>query len=264
MNSIIVPYIILYTIIFCFGMIIGSFLNVCIYRLPREESLVKTSSHCVRCNMKIKRYDLVPIFSWLFLRGKCRNCGEKISGRYPLVEALNAVSYVWIFYTLDLGRMFHDFKLAANALILCALFSMLIVIAFIDYDTQEMNLIILIMIAALAIPSFFTGTHTLTERLIGLVIVSVPLLILGFFGAMGLGDVLLMAGGGLLLGAKAIVVAAFLGILLGAVSGIAIKIKTKKSIMPFGPSLAAGMALGALYGDKIAEWYLNFIASAGQ
>lgn len=257
-------YIILYTIIFSFGMIIGSFLNVCIYRLPREESLIKTSSHCVRCNTKIKRYDLIPIFSWLFLRGKCRNCGEKISGRYPLVEALNALSYVAVFMALNVDTMFHSLKNTANAIILCALFSMLIVIAFIDWDTQEMNLSILILIALLAVPSYFTGAHTLTERLIGLVAVSVPLLIIGLFGGMGMGDVILMAGSGLLLGVKSVVVAAFIGIMLGAVWGVIMKVITKKSIMPFGPSLAVGLAVSALYGDAIADWYLNIIATAGQ
>lgn len=262
--NIVFAYIILYTIIFCFGMIVGSFLNVCIYRLPKEESLVKTSSHCIRCNEKIKRYDLIPIFSWLFLKGKCRNCGEKISARYPLVESLNAFSYLAVFAVFDPANMFLDWKAALNALILCVFFSMLIVIAFIDWDTKEMNLSILILIALLAVPSYFTDTHTLSDRLIGLVIVSVPLLIIGIFGGMGMGDVILMAGSGLLLGAKAVVVAAFIGILLGAVSGIIIKVITKNSQMPFGPALTAGLAIAALYGERIADWYIGIISATGQ
>lgn len=257
-------YIILYTIIFCFGMIIGSFLNVCIYRLPKEESLVKSSSRCTKCGTKIKRYDLIPIFSWLFLRGKCRSCEEKISARYPAVEALNALSYVAVFAVHGIEDMFLDWKLAVNAVILCLFFSMLIVLAFIDWDTQEMNLSILFFIALLAVPSYFTDTHTLTQRLIGLIIVSVPLLIIGIFGGMGMGDVILMAGSGLLLGAKSIVVAAFIGILLGAISGVIIKAMTKSSQMPFGPALAAGLAVAALYGDGIADWYLAIISTAGQ
>lgn len=83
-------YIIFYTLIFISGLCIGSFLNVVICRLPNGESLITNSSHCVRCNAKIKRYDLIPLFSWIFLRGKCRSCKAKISARYPVVELLNA------------------------------------------------------------------------------------------------------------------------------------------------------------------------------
>ena len=87
-------YIFIYVMIFLFGITIGSFLNVCIFRLPAGESLIKKNSHCMTCGTPIKWYDLIPVFSWLFLRGKCRACGSKISGRYILVESLTGILFV--------------------------------------------------------------------------------------------------------------------------------------------------------------------------
>ena len=90
-------YALLYCIIFAFGAAIGSFLNVCIYRLPKEESLWRNNSHCMTCGTPIRKRDLIPIFSWCRLRGKCHSCGAKIPFRYTLVESLNAVLYVLIY-----------------------------------------------------------------------------------------------------------------------------------------------------------------------
>ena len=92
-----VCYVLLYCIIFAFGAAIGSFLNVCIYRLPKEESLWRNNSHCMTCGTPIRKRDLIPIFSWCRLRGKCHSCGAKIPFRYTLVESLNAILYVLIF-----------------------------------------------------------------------------------------------------------------------------------------------------------------------
>ncbi len=253
--------IIIYLIVFCFGMIIGSFLNVCIFRLPKGESLIKRSSHCMTCGEKIRARDLVPIFSWLFLKGKCHSCGEKISGRYPLVESLNALLYVWVFLQVDIANLVFDYAALANCIILCLYMSVLIVIAFIDYDTQEMHLSVLIASLLLSIPSFFlTGEYgaSLSSRLLGAVIISVPFLLLALLtGGMGMGDVVLMASGGLLLGAKAIVVAALIGIVLAAIVGLIIKKKSGESKMAFGPYLCIGLAIAATHGAKIADWYIN-------
>ena len=96
------PILILMTIfIFLFGIVIGSFLNVCIYRIPKGEDIVKTSSHCMSCGYQLRWYDLIPLFSYIFLRGKCRKCGVKLSMQYPIVEALNGILYVLIFYVTD-------------------------------------------------------------------------------------------------------------------------------------------------------------------
>ena len=125
-------YIMFYTVVFLFGICIGSFLNVVIFRVPKNESLIKRSSHSMTCGAKIRVCDLIPIFSWIFLRGKCHNCGEKISPRYPIVESLNGLLYVLTFYVMDFN---------AESIITCVLMSMLIVIGFIDWDTMEIDLI---------------------------------------------------------------------------------------------------------------------------
>ena len=96
-----VPYI----IIFIFGIVIGSFLNVCIYRLPLHESIITAPSHCMTCGRKLRWYDMVPVFSWIVLGGKCRNCKSKISVQYPIIEALNGVLYVLVCAVNGLNRL---------------------------------------------------------------------------------------------------------------------------------------------------------------
>lgn len=175
-----------YIVVFIFGICIGSFLNVCIFRLPAGESLTKKNSHCMTCGAEIKRYDLIPIISWMFvLKGKCRSCGEKISGRYPLVEFLNGILYVFVFMEYD---MFSCGPLMP--ILTCLFISTLIVIGFEDYDTQEMTVSVLLIMAAinvlaavLALPQIKIirwQMVTLKESLLGAVIISVPFLLIGF------------------------------------------------------------------------------------
>ncbi len=171
--------------VFLFGAAIGSFLNVCIYRLPAGESLVKKNSHCMTCGAPIKWYDLIPILSWLILRGKCRACGAKISGRYILVESLTAIMFVLTFMQFDVitGGLIYP-------ALLCLFLAGLIVIGFEDYDTQEMTigvLVYLFIIAALTrcltyfIPKYVRGCEIdLIDGIIGIFAVSVPFLIIGF------------------------------------------------------------------------------------
>lgn len=252
------------TIVFLFGICIGSFLNVVIIRLPRHESLIKRSSHCMTCGTKIRPIDLIPVFSWLLLRGKCHSCGEKISARYPIVESLNGVLYVLTFMVLDIN---------AKAIITCVLMSLLIVIGFMDWDTQEIDLIIVGLILLLAVPAaIFTDDVKLIHRIIGALVISVPFFIIGEvsrpiirkkfgedFRAIELGDTILMFAAGALLGTQAVIVSALLGILAAAVCGIIIKKVTKNSIFAFGPYLSMGIAAAMLWGNQIAQWYLNFL-----
>lgn len=132
-----------YTIVFLFGISIGSFLNVVILRIPKGESLIKRSSHCMTCGAKIRVIDLIPVFSWLMLRGKCHSCGEKISPRYPIVESLNGLLYILTFFVLDIN---------VKSIITCLLMSLLVVVAFMDWDTMEINMIIVLIIGLLAVP----------------------------------------------------------------------------------------------------------------
>lgn len=256
------------TIIFLFGICIGSFLNVVIIRLPMENpedrSLTKRSSHCMTCGTPIRPIDLIPVFSWIFLRGKCHSCGEKISVRYPIVESLNGILYVLTFMVLDIN---------AKAIITCVLMSLLVVIGFMDWDTQEIDLVIVGLILLLAVPAaIFTDDVKLIHRIIGALAVSVPFFIIGEvsrpfirkkygedFRAIEIGDTALMFAAGALLGTQAVIVSAFVGILVAALSGVIIKIITKDSKFAFGPYLSIGIAVAMLWGNSIADWYIKLI-----
>lgn len=273
-------YIMFFPIVFFYGICIGSFLNVVIYRLPRNESLIKRSSHCTTCGAKIRPIDIIPIVSWVFiLHGKCRSCGEKISPRYPIVEALNGIVYVVTFAVMD----FH-----LKSLLYCFFFSLLICLGFMDWDTMEMDLRLLAGIVILGIPLLVISMLspetvqklpeflqfedvTVLEHLIGLVCVSIPFFIIGeISGAIirkrtgseeirrgiELGDTLIMGAGGFLIGWKAAIMAAFFGILIAAVCGLINKYRSGESKFAFGPYLAIGLFLGALFGDQIMDWYI--------
>lgn len=157
--------------IFLLGICIGSFLNVVIIRLPRGESLIKRSSHCMTCGTRIRPIDMIPVFSWLFLRGKCHSCGEKISPRYPIVEALNGILYVLTFWVIDIN---------AEAIITCIIMSLLIVVGFMDWDTMEISEIILTVILMLSVPlALFTDEVTILNRVIGAFVISIPFFLIG-------------------------------------------------------------------------------------
>ena len=258
-----------YAIVFLFGIAIGSFLNVVIIRLPRHESLIKRSSHCMTCGAKIRARDLIPVFSWIALKGKCHNCGEKISPRYPIVETLNGLLYVLTFFVLDIN---------AKAIITCVLMSLLVVVAFMDWDTMEIDQIILGIILLLAVPlAIFTDDVSLKSRIIGAFAISVPFFIIGEvsrpiirkrfgedFRAIELGDTLLMVSAGAVLGTRAVIVSALIGIISAAIGGVIIKSVTSESKFAFGPFLSIGIAVSALWGNDIAQWYLNILSHAAQ
>lgn len=253
-----------YLFMFVFGICIGSFLNVVILRLPRGESLIKRSSHCMTCGTKIRAIDLIPVFSWIFLRGKCHSCGEKISARYPIVESLNGLLYVLTFYVLDIN---------VESIITCVLMSLLIIVGFMDWDTMEINEIILGIIALLAVPlAIFTDEVSIKSRIIGAFVISVPFFLIGEisrpiirkkfgedFRAIELGDTLLMAAAGAVLGTQAIIVSTLIGIVAAALGGLINKAVTKDSKFAFGPFLSIGIAVGSLWGDQIASWYINLL-----
>lgn len=252
-------YIIMYIFVFLFGAAIGSFLNVCIYRLPKGESLIKRNSHCMTCGEPIKRRDLIPIISWCFLRGKCRSCGAMISPRYTVVEALNAVLYVLVFLHFDISIA------PLQATLVSLMFSALIVVFFMDWDTQLINTFVVVFIGLLAIPEYlfctrFTGL-SLKSHLIGFFIVSIPLLLIELLShgkAMGRGDVYLMAGAGLFLGMQGALVAMLIALIVGSICGMILKHINGNSVFAFGPYLSVGVAIAALYGNNIGEWYMNF------
>ncbi len=177
----------LYILVFLYGIIIGSFLNVCIYRIPKKENIATTRSHCMSCGYQLKWYDLVPLFSYLALRGKCRKCGSRISVQYPLVEALNGGLYLLIFWR---------YGLSVDSLLYCLLFSALIALSIIDFRTYEIPVGINIFILTLGLIRIVTDLSHWLSYGIGLLSVSVPLLLIYLVTkgrGIGGGDVKLMA-----------------------------------------------------------------------
>lgn len=210
-----------YTVIFIamtfiLGAVIGSFLNVVIIRIPRHEPIsgAHNRSHCMNCGHQLGTLDLVPIFSYIFLGGKCRYCKARISPRYWIVELVTAVCYTLSVMILGLS---------ISLVIAFVLVAALIVASGIDIDRMEIPYGCSIVIAALGViatvMSVFTNDMPWYDHLIGAVAVSVPFALLAMFGAMGGGDVQLMAAAGLLLGWKNIIPAAAIGIVLGAIGG---------------------------------------------
>lgn len=174
--------IIFYIIIFLFGSVIGSFLNVCIYRIPEHEDIVKTRSHCMSCGGKLKWYDMFPLFSYLFLRGKCRFCGAKLSVQYPLIEAVNGILYVMIV-------CIHGVNV--DSLLYCLLTSALLVLSVIDFRTYEIPFGINLFILALGLIRAALDYHNILSYLIGFLAVSAVLAILYYASkgrAIGGGD----------------------------------------------------------------------------
>jgi len=251
----------LYLIVFLFGAVIGSFLNVCIYRIPRNLSIIFPSSRCPSCNNPIRAWDNIPILSYVLLGARCRSCREKIPVRYPVVEMLNALFYCAVLWRYGFG---WDFALY------CIFCSSMIVITFIDLDFQ----IIPDRITLAGIPlGFIAGAFLLADpfsrsSLLGLKSALIGFLAGGGFfylvavlskGGMGGGDIKMMAMVGGLLGWKAVFLTTFVGSVVGSLFGIflmVLKGKGRKAKIPFGPFLALGALVSLFFGQEILRWYL--------
>jgi leader peptidase (prepilin peptidase)/N-methyltransferase len=244
--------ILLYIIIFLFGIVIGSFLNVCIYRIPAQEDIVKERSHCMSCGYQLAWYDMFPLFSYIALRGRCRKCKAKLSVQYPLVEGLNGIAYVLITYELGVN---------VESLLYCLLTSALIVLSVIDFRTYEIPLGVNIFILALGLIRVLTDIRNWQTYLVGLCAVSIVLAILYYATkgrAIGGGDVKLMAACGLLLGWKLIILAFLLGCVLGAVIHvIRMKVSGSGHVLALGPYLSMGVFIAAVWGNSMIAWYLG-------
>ena len=243
-----------YIIIFIFGITIGSFLNVCIYRIPLEESIVTAPSHCMTCGWKLKWYDMVPVFSWLVLGGKCRNCKSKISVQYPIIEGVNGILYVVICAVNGLEW---------SSVIYCFMASALLVLSIIDWRTYEIPFGINVFLFVLGVAMTILDRGNLAEHLIGMICVSGLLGILYLLTggrAIGGGDIKLMFACGLILGWKLILLAFFLGCIIGSVVHI-IRMSVKKAgrMLAMGPYLSAGILLAALWGNAWINWYLSLL-----
>lgn len=245
-------------ILFCFGVIFGSFLNVCIIRIPTKQTIVTMRSHCMYCDYQLKWYDLVPLVSWFALKGKCRKCGAPISKQYPIVEAVNGMAWLVIFIVR--GYEFNPVY-DATSFCYCALFSALLVISVIDFRTYEIPLGCNIFILAVGLIHLCMDYSNWLLYVIGLIAVSLFLYIIYVVSkgrGIGGGDVKLMAACGLLLGWKLNIVAFIIGCVLGSILHILrMKIFKDDNVLAMGPYLSMGVMIAVLFGDRIIEWYLG-------
>jgi leader peptidase (prepilin peptidase)/N-methyltransferase len=245
-----------------FGLTVGSFLNVVIYRVPRDESIVTPRSHCPNCDTELANRDNIPVVSWLFLRGKCRTCGDPISVRYPLVEGLTGALF------MALGVRF-GLDAALPAFLVLGAF--LVALAAVDLDT-------FLLPKKLVWPAFGAGVVLLggasvvqgdgssaVEAAIGSAVAFAILYVIHFLSpkGMGFGDVRLAAVLGMHLGwieLPEVALGLFLSFLVASVVGIGLivtKRKGRKDKVPFGPFLAAGTLLAVLFGDRLLALYLG-------
>lgn len=223
---------------FILGSVVGSFLNVVILRTPLHQTIVSEPSHCFSCGHRLAWYDMFPIFSWLFLRGKCRYCGEKISPRYMVFEAITAVLYC-------LAYLVFGFKL--ELAFSAVLFAVLVVLSGIDIDHFEIPYWCSITVAVLGIIAIFVFKDTpWYERLIAMGVVLVIFTILVLVGGMGGGDLQLMLGASLLLGYR-VFVALFVGIFFGAIYGAIKKFRDRN----------VEKEISGKINELVKEWYQN-------
>lgn len=242
----------LYIIIFLYGIVIGSFLNVCIYRIPKQENIAKVRSHCMQCDHQLKWYELIPLFSYLLQGGKCRVCKTKISVQYPLIEGANGILYVFIFMINGIN---------VDSLLYCLLTSTLLVLSVIDFRTYEIPIGINYFILMLGVLRTALHYTHWTDHVIGFFIVSVVLymIIIATKGrGIGGGDMKMMAVCGLFLGWKEIILAFLLGCIIGSVVHV-IRMRVTKCdhVLALGPYLSIGVFISMLWGTQWISWYFG-------
>ena len=248
-------------IVFLFGICVGSFLNVCIYRIPAEKSIVFPGSACPKCNSSIRFHDNIPVLSYLLLGGKCRHCKAPISPRYPIIELLTGAFSVGLYVKFGLS-----IESAVYFIFVCVL----IIIAFIDVDHR-------IIPDRLTLPgtAFFFGTALVipslswTDSLLGILIgggslfvVAVVYHLLTKKEGMGGGDIKLLAMIGALVGWKGVFFTIFVSSALGTLTGLLIMAATRQNLklaVPFGPFLSIGAAGYIFFGPQLIMWYFQLI-----
>ncbi len=258
----------LHVYMFAFGAVVGSFLNVCISRLPEKKSIVRPGSRCPECGNPIRWYDNIPIISFIILRAKCRNCGCRISWQYPAVELLTAILFVCLM---------REFTNLVALFIYLAFVSALIVVTFIDLKhyiiPDEISIPgIFIGLALSLLPARLTGNQMMTssflDSLIGCLVGGGFLYLTAVFSlavlkkeGMGGGDIKLLAMVGAFLGWKLALMTIVVGSVVGAVVGITLillRLKLRTDYIPFGPYLALGAVLSLIYGERLWMWYFSF------
>lgn len=247
--------------IFFLGMCIGSFLNVCIYRLPAGKSIVRPASACPSCGTVIRWYDNIPLISYVILLGRCRGCNTRISIRYPIIEVLCGLFAM-------VSALQYGYSLPA--LIYFILIAALLVITFIDIDHRIIpDIISLPGIPLGFISSFFLPQLKWSDSLIGILAGGGSLLAVAWGyqlitgkDGMGGGDVKLLAMIGAFLGWKGVLFTIMASSLIGTVIGVTLMVRSGKDMkmaVPFGPFLATGAIIYIFWGPRLVEWYLNLL-----
>lgn len=245
---------------FIYGAVIGSFLNVLVFRLPNKMSIVKPSSHCFTCGEPIKWYDNIPILSYLILGGKCRNCKTHISPQYFLVELFTAIIYVLTYL---------KFRESILTILIMIVISCFIVIFLIDLKHLIIPDSMIIAILLMAIIGLFVKENNLLmipvkEKLMGL---AVTILIWGIIylaekifkkELMGLGDIKLFGVVGLLIGYKLLLLGIFIGSVIALITEV-VFLRHKNKLVPFGPYLVIGFTITIFFGLEILNWYSSLI-----
>ena len=241
------------------GLAVGSFLNVCIYRLPRQQSIAFPPSRCPRCGRGLSWFDNIPVLSWIALRGRCRQCGEPISIQYPIVELVTAVLFVAVIWLSPIGPL-----IVSRLVLGCAL----IVLFMIDLEHQILPNVITLPGTAIGLALSLIAPPGIVNAVIGAVLGAGVLYAIaaGYYlvrkeEGMGMGDVKMLAMIGAFLGWQAVLLTLILSSFSGAVIGIGILATSRGNMryaLPFGTFLALGAAVAMLGGDALVGWYLSF------
>ena len=249
-----IPYPVLAGAVFCFGLAVGSFANVCIHRLPRKESVVFPGSHCPACSAAVRPLDNIPVISYIARGGKCRDCATRISPIYPVIETVTAVLLLAGFFKFGPSFDFLVYAVVAPALV---------IITAIDIEHQIIPDVITLPGIALGL---VVGTYTIgyADSLLGFFAGGGLFYLLAVLsnGGMGGGDIKYIAAVGALLGWQKVLLVIFIGALLGSVVGvfqITVQKKSRKSLIPFGPFLATGTLVTLFYGNSLIRLYLDYL-----
>lgn len=238
--------------VFLFGLAIGSFANVCIHRMPRQESTVHPRSHCPSCNHFISIWENIPVISYALLGGKCKHCKQPISIIYPIIEVLTACLLTAVFLRFGLTLQFLIFSVVASALV---------IITAIDLEHKIIPDLITLpgIVFGLIAGAYLIGWQdSLSGFLLGGGLFYAIAVLSN--GGMGGGDIKFIAGAGALIGWKKVLIVIFIGSLIGSVIGLAmipLLGKNRKSQIPFGPFLAAGLLIVIFMGDQLIQLYLE-------
>ncbi len=245
-----------YTIfIFLFGLVFGSFYNVVGLRVPQKESIVHPPSHCTKCQRRLTALDLVPVLSYVFLGGKCRSCGNKISWVYPVIELMTGVLFAFAYWRLGWS---------IELIVAFVFISLLVIIVVSDLAYMQIpDKVLLFFLPLLAIGRVLSPLTPWWDSLVGAVVGFGILYIIAVLsnGGMGGGDIKLFFLIGLVLGTIDTLLTLFLAAVIGMIVGFTVLSKNKqgrKTPIPFGPSIALAAVIVYFYGDLLINWYLDF------